>query len=406
MSATLTTWAEFLKEGYDSSRLRDLLTQKSKGWAKLETREDFYEDGFKVTWKYGTNAAVSSTIAHAQAMVGSQLGKRILIDRMRMFGVSRIDRELIRASSNLTKGALMKAVDAELKGTEDWFLQNMARALYAGKSGSIGRINSATTGATITLADANCTRYFTPGMQCEVSADDGGGTVRGSPTYVTVLSTNPIAGTVTATGNWNAISGCVSGDYIFPRGMYDAHLLGFADYCPATVTSASFLGVDRTVNPFLLAGYRETASASTLVEAVGDFLQNAQNLGVDYPTIVMHSIPGKRLMDELGSRIVREEKDTQTVGTKRILFTSIGRDGVTELIIDPHCQTDTAWGVDWDYLYFKSLGPAPHYQEDEYTQGIAFPCATTNEIEIRNAMYGNLICTSPTCLGRLMGIGG
>lgn len=401
--ATVSAWDAVLKENYSTERLVDKLTAASPFFASLRKATDFVGRRKVVPWKYGTNAAVSTTVAHAQAMLGSELAVDALITRAKLIGIVRLEQELLHVAEK-DRGAFQDAADAELQGTEDWLVHMMATAVFRNGSGSIGRIASASTAATtITLTNAGDAMNFIPGIKVGVSVADGTGSLRGSPSYVTITAVDPIAGTVTASDNWSTISGCVQYDYIFIEGMHAAAIMGLDGYCPSTVTATSFYGVTRTLNPYYLAGFRWKADGGSLEESITRFLVRASRVGANYDQMVMNNVVGGTLVTELGSKAVydRTKSSSGDMGVDKLTFRVPTLKGKIDVILDPHCQESIAWGVELSKLKFESAGPAPHIQQDKRSGYIAFPVADDDAVEMRMAMYGNLIVYNPTGIGRL-----
>ena len=136
---------------------------------------------------------------------------------------------------------------------------------YGNGGGSIGQISAGSNvgTATITLANPSQAVNFWQGQILQTSVDDGtggAGVDTGGNGYVTVAKVDPVLGTITATGNWNAgITGTAASHYIFLNGGYNGAFPGLAGWLPDVNHrpggADSFNGVNRSVDGRLAGAY-------------------------------------------------------------------------------------------------------------------------------------------------------
>lgn len=225
-------------------------------------------EGIKVPVIYGTGQGASATVANAASNATPDLGKAFTVLQVSYYTNFDIAGRVVR---NALKGDNDSFFLQQLKLAMDNCQETMGvelnRQAYGASSGYRAQAHATTapTATTLTLANPQDAVFFEPNMVIvsAASADATAAIRTGTPGYATVTGVNTSTGVLTfATDLTAKISGITTSDYIYRQGDAQSGAsaglvaAGLADWCPATVTSTSFFGVDRTAYPSRLAGVR------------------------------------------------------------------------------------------------------------------------------------------------------
>jgi hypothetical protein len=182
-------------------------------------------------------------------------------------------------------GAYKRNVESEMKGVLTNFARSVGHSLYRDGRGVIGTVSAITAFvaqvATITLTRRSDTKFFMNGQKYNVIASGALATPRGGDyvtSYLEVNAIDRVKGTllVTRVGT-NAVESTAPGDFISPITWYRndglERIKGLGAICPSTapVLGDNFYGVDRSVDPQRLAGWRfDDATANPSQVALED----------------------------------------------------------------------------------------------------------------------------------------
>lgn len=202
----------------------------------------------------------------------------------------------------------------EIGLAQETVAQNSARGLYAKSTGSRGVVASGGGTPTITLVTPDDTFYFSIGDKVQGSVTDGGA-LHNAGAFATLTAIDTTAGTLTTTGNWTAsIAALANGSFLYRAGDLNKSYNGLGDIVPATAPTGGDAvfgsGVDRSINPDVLAGVRLTTTGNSvetvLIRAMaqlkkrpGSFFKNAKIYCAeeDFASIQI-SKEGSRFIDE------------------------------------------------------------------------------------------------------------
>lgn len=403
MVADTTQWDALLKENYSDDAIKERIYLASTTWARARKRTNFFGKRKIVPVKYAHNQGIGPTVAIAKANVGNLEAVDFIVSRKKQFGLSRLDRELLKVAK-VDKHAFLEATDEEINGTTKGLVHRLCMQLHRNGGGAIGKLDGSCNVATPNLVLNNVAdaKNFKPGMVLQADTTDGtSGAVEAGT--VTVSAVDQATGAITLTGNGTAGIGTLTNVmYLFPQGMFGIGASGLDAWNPATVTSAAFNGVDRSVEPVLLAGNRKTASGSTVEDALIDAAMFFTQWG-DFDTVILDNAKAATLLRELGSKAVYMPGDSSdgTMGLKKLMLNIPTGKGSIEVMVDAYQPTDCARFVRWDCFSIDSADQAPHIQRDEKTGYIAFPVDGEDQVEVRQAAYWNVIVTDPSGLARL-----
>ena len=399
----LTAFNYALKEIYTPDRLEEMYYKTNPLLALIPKATDFFGEQWIVPISFNNPQGRSKTFSKAQSNRTSGKGIAFAIKRVRDYGIVNLDNETMEASMN-DIGAFVRSQKRSIDGIIQQVTRSLAIGLYRKKSATIGKISatSSVASATITLAETSDITNFEVDQVLNLSAADGGGSVRvGS---VTVLSLDRDAGTITVTGaSWAAgIAAAAVGDFIVVEGDYDAGISGLSDVIPATAPTLgdSFHGVDRSPDPTRLAGVRVSGTSEPIEEAFVTFISKGHREGAMWSHIFCNHAQWSKLSKALGAKVqYAEVKPNDKVAWGWTAIVLNGATGPINVIPDVNCPNTIAFGLQMDTFLWKSLGPAPKiYDADGLTM---LRASAADEAEVRVRFYGNVGCFAPGYNGRL-----
>jgi hypothetical protein len=390
----LTTAVELTKRLYPDG-LEALLYKKSPAYALLKKWKSFGGEGKFLVWHYGSSAGASVAFATAQANKSNTALKRPFITRSKEYALASMDGEAMEATEG-DKYAVAELFNHAMEDALYNVNRSLALGMFGNGGGARGKLASGSVaGATLTLANASMSKGFEKGMWLQASADDGTtGAVRAG--RVQVLSVDRVAGTITATGNWNAgIAAIVNTDYLFREGDFGGVIKGFAAWLPTTAPTGgdSFFGVDRSSDPVRLAGVRYAPASGNYEEILIDAAQLVSDQGDGSPdTVFMNPIDWGNLVKEVGSkRVINVETDKPTIGFEGLALE--GGPGTMRIIKEPNCPRFKAFMLELDTWEIWSLKDVPRILERDGNRTLRE--ATADADELRVGGYLQMVCKAP-----------
>lgn len=409
-ASTISNLQEILKDLWLKAP-KDVLYKNKPLMGLMPKDSTFLGRSRHMVLRYSAEPGGSATFATAKANKGPSSYKEFEITRARDYALGSLSTELYRAAKGGDTGAVVDAMDSIMKGLQNTQSRSLCLAQYRNGGGARGQISSAGAAATtFTLADPNDSVNFEVGMKLEGSAADGtSGAVTAGGAAAKIVSINRDTGVLTndASANWNAPTGINSAAaswYLFRAGDFGATLKGLDAWIPATVTSTSFFGIDRTADTERLAGCRCTPTDtnntySTIEGACLALLRRVYMAGGSPDHIFMHPNRFKRLVDELQSR--RQYVDASATDAKtgyRALLIE-GQGGSAKVLSDPNCQVDVIWGLTLDTWKMSTLGEPMSVLDDD-NNAPWLRESDDDALELRMATYGQFYCDAPAWNGR------
>lgn len=416
--ANTTNQVAALKELYDnpSEYLKDLVYKKNPFMALV--RKDESPSGFAgkyipVPLIYGDPQGRSATFSNAQSNQTATSDISFFVYRVRNYQLVTIQNELMEASASDVGAFIDQAklqVDTGLRNIGN----DIARQLFGLPNQQRGTLSAISTGV-ITLTNSADIVNFEVGMSL-VSYSVSGST----PTQSTgaavgyVIAVDRGAGQLTVStsqggaaatpSNWSASFPylAVEGDINFTSsGLATANALqlsGLSAWLPSTAPSVSdsFWGVNRSADPTRLAGVRYDGSSLLIEEALVNGASLVAREGGQPDMCFMNFESYAALENSLGSKVQYVQVKHEMADIAFAGITVNAPYGPITIIPDRNCPPQTAFLLQMDTLKLRSLGPAPHiltYGNLEGLEGIRVGSA--DAVEVRMAMYGNLICNAP-----------
>jgi len=361
--------------------------------------------GVKEFIQYGNPQGVSVTFADAQANASTILTKAWNLTPVKLYGVSIIDGMAI-ATAKSDADAFLRALTAQIDGTLDSDGQRLAKFLYGNGSGSLGRIASGQTTATITLTDKYDIVNFQADMKLEVSSTDTA-TSTARTGEVTVKSVDRSAGTITCIDSetaWSTqIAAIAANDYLFADGDVGHGGFGLKSWLlDAAASATTHAGVDRSSDNRLYGQYYD-GSGENVADALvnGLFYSMLENDSQDLK-IFTHPAQVRDLVNLLSSKVQYVQYPSQTpsgpdaaVGFKAIkIVTPMGE---VEVIPDRYCDSNVAFALAMDTFTLWSAGAFPRILgEGKDEDGLYIQRrSATDDYEVRTGGYWQLGCQTP-----------
>lgn len=400
MALNLTNFAPMLKTLYTKEKVQNLVYKKNAAFAMFNKDEGFFGESQTVPLIYGNPQGRSATFATAQANKGNSSSIKFVVTRNRDYGLISIDNETIKASES-DLGAFAKARVVEIDG----MFQNIANTievdLFGSGSGSRGQVISTQTlsSSTVTLQEPQDIVKIEVGMPLVASSADGGGSVRSGVAYV--ISVDRKAGTFvvssTAAGSATALNSCISAiaasDYLFVQGDYDAKIKGLKAWLPYSgPSSASFFGVDRTVDKTRLAGQWDDFSALPIEEGLVEAGSRMEREGASVDKVLISLTKLAELQKALGTRVQYVDSHVSPEISFQGIKLQLGN-GLVSIYGCRGCPKQSAFFLQSDTWKLSTLGGAPMILNMDGLESLRE--ATADAIEIRIGYYGQLICNAP-----------
>lgn len=403
MTVSVASLQYGLKTLWPQSRIQDEVYPDHPFLALIPKREDFYGENAYIALQTGDPQGRSASFSTAQTIsaltgsgnAGSSRGQRFLLTRAKDYQLINLETEVIMASQN-DEGALIRALDTEMRSGMRNIGKSLATALFRGQTGALSGI-AAITATTITLSNVNDVTSFEIGMRLVASATATGAN-RSTPATADITGVNRDTGVLTfGAGTFTGTNWAVS-DILFSQGDNangsgsGNKVSGLADWVPTTSpTSTLFFGVDRSVDPTRLGGLRIDASALSPEEGLVLALSRQAREGGKQSHILMNHADYRNVQYSLGSKV---ETAYQTVG--RIGFQSIqmhGPKGVVSIMADQDCPAGFAYSLDMSTWKLFSLKGCPQVLDMDGNQ--LSRVAAADQFEARIVYFAQVYTDAP-----------
>ncbi len=398
-SLDMTSFASALKQHYTDEKIENMVYKDNPLLAMISKYEDFGGINLKLPIKYGIPQGRSATFLDAKNNATSSKYEAFLLERVKNYCIAYIDNETLEASKG-NANAFIEAATNEIDGAIESITRSLAIGLFGDGSGSIGVVGStySSTDTSFTLATIEDVTNFEVGMSLvTANATTGAET---NVADVTVTSVNRDTGVIGLSGTVG-FNAAVANDYVFPEGDLSASagtdnlkmISGLNGWVPASApTSATFFGVNRSVDPTRLGGIRFDASSLPLEEGLIGAASRVAREGGKPDVCFMNYSNFADLEKALGSKVSYVDvKVKPEIGFRGILIH--GPRGPIKVIPDQNCPNNAAFMLQMDVWKLYSLGKAPKILDSD---GLKFlRDSTADAVEVRVGYYAQLGCRAP-----------
>lgn len=398
MALDMTSFDAALKVRYTDEEVERLTYQDHPLLALVAKKENFTGKNLPIPIIYGNPQGRSATFSEAQGNQTSSKIEDFVLTRAKDYAVASIDGETWDASED-DPGAFMEAMETEFDGAFESIGSSLATALYRSGTGSIGRVaqfdaaGADTEDGELILVDIEDIVHFEVGMTVRGTSTDGGAYDTGEEV---IAGVDRDAGMLIATSaTWATVmTDLATNDFLVVSGDLNAKIKGLDAWMPATVTSASFFGVDRTLDSTRLGGCRYDAATpgDTLEEAlINGATKSAREGGK-----ISHYFMSYERLGELSKLLGTKREYVQVNASAEISFPAYmvqGPKGPIKVIADQDCQPDIAWGLDMRRWKLYSLKKCPRILMRDGSKTLRQ--STADAEEFRVGYYAQLGCRAP-----------
>jgi len=364
---------------------------------------------------------VAQGIAQYGLRGGGGSYNRFQVYRTRHYGILRMDGETMKAAVR-SAGALVDLWNQETDGISKNEMADLEFQLFGDGTGVRGSVATGGYSAgTITLATTANAVYFNLGMQVQifstagvertvtgqylyvqaidrkagtvtiVSIPTGGGAATTNPTF---SGSAPVATDVISRAGDFQLSTAVGGSASVTSGAGAGVVCGVQAWVPATVTSATYWGLDRSVDPVRLAGQHLNAAGLPLNEALMEAEGQVAIQGVGHPDhIFVNPLDLQNLKKALGVDIRYDRVQSNVAGVSFKAVEYDGMQGPVKIISAPFCPRNKAMMLNLASWELATLGPAPQmldWDNNDYLR-----VSNNDQYEVRFGHYGQFICNNP-----------
>ena len=406
-SFNLTNFDEAMKHIYSPKKVENVVYQNNPLLSMIPKETSFPGRNTTYAIEYGMTSGRSANFQTAQ---NNRSGTRIqdfVVTRVKDYAVVSVDNETLLAADG-NEGSLLDVAKAKTDSALHVLSRTMGRDIYRSGSGSCGEtIGSGGTysGTTLELKPGDAVN-FEVGMRLRASAGDGD-TLR--PGLLEVIGIDRDADTLTTSQVCTTITGIADGDFLYvegdaANGGASLKISGIDAWIPAqaNLTSASFFGVDRTLDKTRLGGQRSTFNSSVHETLINAAVKVAREGGrpdalfmnpTDWAQLAL-DLEGKALITSTGATHNRRYDPGDRKAQFGFSSISVATPtGIVDVYADHNCPLDVGYLLQMDTWKFKSLGAAPRLLDFDGLKGIRQ--ANEDGVEYRWGYYGNLICTAP-----------
>ena len=408
VSIDLTTFQEALKYKYSPDRLKLMGYRDNPWFAICPKRTDFGGRSMLMPMYFAGGRGYGYTIADSKTNQGEAELAQFAITRTKAYSVAEVEREALKASVG-DPHAWLEARTALMDERVYEMTRGLARAMYGSGSGSLGTIGSIqendaidettdTTTDLIKLANPEDVVRFEVGMYVGSATGETGAV--NDDLYLLVQDVDRANGWITVVGTTQGTTNWDPGDHLFEQSF--AHdntsykeLRGLAAWNPSSAPAAgeSFFGVDRSRDSTRLAGCRYDGSSQSVHEAIIDAGTLMYREG-GKPTICLVNPAqaaevSKALQGQAEYDVVRSSDGVVGFDALKVRTGA----GAVRLVSDPNCPVASAHMLDPSACTLWTLGETIELIDDDGQ--VLLRKATTDDFEVRFAMYGQFVVRRP-----------
>lgn len=311
---------------------------------------------------------------------GAQNYAAFTLDAVDMYVDIRISDKTVKLAG-ANAGAMVNALDGEVKGSYASAKWNIGRALFGDGTGKLAKISKIAAGNILTVSS---TKSVIEGLVIDIYVGEAA-----SPTYAArrITRVDRAAGTITVDGEALTAVSSATG-FITVQNSYNREICGLGAIFDATVST--LYGLSKTDNPFIVP---------IAIDAENDFtdiiIHNGVKQAFDYKNAQIDLI---MMGDAAFAAYQTYMKESNVVVTDKHQFVggAVGYKvlvGNREVVVvnERFVPENEAWGVDTSAFSLESTG----WDFASQDSGIFTLIPGTSVYRALLASYGNLMCANP-----------
>lgn len=257
MSLSLSAADWLFKRLYPEGLDEEALVRNKPLMQWTESSPDFTNGnkGLDIPAPYVNPQGIGPTNVIASTNESGSAGVVFTVPQRTHIHFGKVDSNVVRNTiAGGSESQFVNVLTREVDGATEAIGVEIAQRMYGDNSGVRSYLSStgAVTGTTAFLANVEDAQFYEINMKVAF-INPADGAYRNAGASLTVTAVDPIAGTLTLSGNVNSVTGTVAGDGIVRAGFRNADLDGLKGWVPVT-PSANFLGVNQTLYRTRLAG--------------------------------------------------------------------------------------------------------------------------------------------------------
>lgn len=416
----------FFKVRYPQRKVEELVTWGNPTLSAISRSDELTGIHTVIPMQITIPQGISASLTTAINAASPVQGKAWNITTGQLYGGLRIDAKTLMAARN-DQGAFFRLREKEYAGELKGIGLALEKQLWASGNASVGVASATlTTGAlgSVTLATSADALNFLVGMKVQFYAESGA--APGNPDVSVEHNTGEAAAGYSTVTKVNLYTGkidfdvvptdVVATDHLVRAGAFagtesDGDSLGDIRGIPAWIPSAdpgatAFFGVDRSVAPQMLGGWRLPSFLGTIEETAKKLASVMDRVSQNPKTLWLSHSNFNRLENELGARGMREEDGGSAQFGRSSLRMSTPA-GAVMIKAGPFVPEDAGFLLDMSTWKLMSLGAVPHLVDDDGLTArvvgvtdISGSSAALDGIEIRLRAFPQLVCMNPFANGR------
>lgn len=397
--ATIAALLALYKRKYVEKDLTNQALIQSPFFRTLRKIDDLTGEGIYVPYNYGLPPNGSASYSKAQTNIKASNVARWFLERNEYHASHTIDSEAIFASRG-KEAAFLSAKEKEVSEQLKSLQMQFAVHAWGAGTGVLGQTSTdpGTGGTgTITLVDKRDAAKLMIGQYLGACAAATGGTQRTDIYYITAI--NRRTGVIDITRSSGSSNDWAALDYIFTDGNYDALVSGVQAWIPSADPSTTLMGMTRTDDPTMKAGWRGADEGSIEESALALAADMGQYFNGAASGLWLSPYNWFRLERELESknRKVMDSRASDYFGTSALSM--LTPHGSVPVMADPFAPSDAGFLLDhstWEIHHMEGL---PHVVVDDGLTAVRTG-DTSPGIKIQFRAWWEVLCFNPFRNGR------
>lgn len=407
---TDATIADWLERNYQPPKLGNIAFKDAPMTAWLPHDENAGGDSVQLRWKYGMPQGHGTTYAQAKARADLSGLKpaKVVLDYETYYSVATIDNTAIEraAGGNL---AATEVLQTHINDAMEAHGDHLETFLFSDGFPSLGTVQPGSiSGATLIVSDDSDIEKWEVDLEIVFAASRTTGVLRGANQSLIVTKVDRDTRMITFSANIATIAGgggaVANGDHMFIKTTREDAVtpgrqvpIGILGFIPASVSGADAFGdssLNRSTDPFRLAGVRLTIPAGTSVkQGLIDFFVRCGKYKIKPDALWVSYERWGDLIKELGNEVeytdIKNEKYGITISGV-VLYTPKGK---VPVIASAKCPYANVWALtrkSWKIFSVNGalIRPATRYQK-------ALDSSSGDSVELRWRSFWQVGCLRP-----------